>query len=59
MWKNEEAKCVVDLSQTINNIKRVGESKRIHYKIVYTCPYLFLYTMESLHFVELLIDLYI
>ena len=24
MWKNEEAKCVVDLNQSINNIKRVG-----------------------------------
>ena len=35
MWKTNEAKCVIDLSQSINNIKGVGESKRIHGIIVY------------------------
>ena len=35
MWKTEEAKCVIDLSQSITNIKEVGESKRIHDVIVY------------------------
>ena len=37
----EEAKCVVDFSQSIKNIKGVDKSKRIHDIIVYTCPYLF------------------
>ena len=39
MWKTKEAKCVVDFSQSINNIKGVGESKHIHDIIVYICPY--------------------
>ena len=54
MWKTKEAKCVVDrfskkykcvvdLSQSINSIKGVGESKHNHGIIVYICPYLFLY----------------
>ena len=55
----EEAKCVVDFSQSIKNIKRVDKSKRIHDIIVYTCPYLFFYTMESPHYVKLLRNLYI
>ena len=37
----EEAKCVVDFSQSIKNIKRVDKSKRIHDIIVYTCQYIF------------------
>ena len=37
----EEAKCVVDFSQSIKNIKGVDKSKRIHDIIVYTCPYFF------------------
>ena len=43
MWKTKEAKCVVDLSQSINSIKGVGETKYNHGIIVYICPYLFLY----------------
>ena len=43
--KSKEAKCVVDLSLSINNIKGVGESKRIHGIIVYICQYLFLYIL--------------
>ena len=45
MWKTKETKCVVDPSQSMNNIKGVGESKRIHGIIVYICPYLFLYIL--------------
>ena len=41
----KEAKCVVDLSQSVNNIEGVVESKRIHGIIVYICPYLFLYIL--------------
>ena len=59
MWRTEETKCVVKLSQPINNIKGAGENKCINYRIVYMCPNLFLYTMESLHYVELLKHLYI
>ena len=35
--KTEESKCVVNLSQSINNTKGVGESKISHDRIVYTC----------------------
>ena len=35
MWKTDEVKYVVDLSQSITNIKEVRESKRIHDVIVY------------------------
>ena len=35
------------------------ETNRIHDGIAYTYPYLFLYTMESLHYAELLKHLYI
>ena len=45
MWKTKQAKCVVDFSQSINNIKGVGESKHIHGIIVYICRYLFLYML--------------
>ena len=41
MWKTKEAKCVVGLSQSINNIKGVGESKCFHGIIVYICLYIF------------------
>ena len=55
----EEAKCVVDFSQSIKNIKGVDKSKSIHDIIFYTCPYLFFYTVESPHYVKLLRNLYI
>ena len=45
MWKTKETKCVVDPSQSMNNIKGVGENKRIHGITVYICPYLFLYIL--------------
>ena len=37
MWITKESKCVVDLSQSINNIKGGGESERFHSIIVYIC----------------------
>ena len=57
--KTEESKCVVNLSQSINNIKGVGQSKIIHDRNFYTCSYLFFNTMEPIHFVELFANLYI
>ena len=45
MWITKEVKCVVDLSQSMNSIKGVGENKRIHGIIVNICPYLFLYIL--------------
>ena len=59
MWKTKETKCVVNLSQSINNIKGAGKNKHIHDRIVYTCSYIFFYTMESTHYVKLLRNLYI
>ena len=53
MWKTKEAKCVIDPSQSINDIKGVGESKHIYGIIVFICPYLFLYIINTLDFYKL------
>ena len=51
--KNKEAKCVVDLSQSKNNVKGVEESKCIHSIIVYICSYFFFVYINTLDFYKL------